>query len=79
MTPLGHAIRHAVQRARLDPAEVEDVIAAERPRRETRRAAALPAGLPVTTSGMTLPAALCRRSNSLLLAGHTRAQDGERG
>jgi acetyl-CoA C-acetyltransferase len=55
----GHVIRHAVERAKIDPAEVEDVImGCALPERATgqniARQAALRAGLPVTTSGMTV-------------------------
>lgn len=58
-TMAGHVIRHAVERARLDPAEVEDVIlGCGLPEGATGhnigRAAALRAGLPVTTAGMTV-------------------------
>jgi len=55
----GHVIEHAVQRARLDPAEVEDVIlGCAMPEGATghniARQAAIRAGLPVTTSGTTV-------------------------
>jgi acetyl-CoA C-acetyltransferase len=55
----GHVIQHAVQRAGLDPAEVEDVImGCANPEGATgfniARQSALRAGLPVTTSGMTV-------------------------
>jgi acetyl-CoA C-acetyltransferase len=58
-TMLGHAIEHAVKRARLDPAEVEDVVAGcGYPEAATgfniARQAALRAGLPVTTAGTTI-------------------------
>ena len=54
-----HAVRHAVERAKIDPAEVEDVImGCALPERATgqniARQIALRAGLPVTTSGMTV-------------------------
>ena len=53
MTILGHAIEHAVKRSGVDPAEVEDVIAGcVAASGNVARAAALLAGLPVTTSGM---------------------------
>ncbi len=55
----GHAIRHAVKRAAVDPAEVEDVIwgcalpqGSQSP--NIARLAALSAGLPVTVGGMTV-------------------------
>ncbi len=55
----GHVIRHAVERAKLDPAEVEDVVmGCAMPEGATggniARQAALRAGLPVTTAGMTV-------------------------
>src|SRR4029453_5867750 len=58
-TLAGHVIGHAVQRAGLDPAEVEDVImGCALPEGATgqniARQAALRAGLPVTTGGVTV-------------------------
>ena len=55
----GHALRHAIERARLDPAEVEDVImGCANPEgatgRNIARQIAIRAGCPVTTSGMTV-------------------------
>src|ERR1700731_4581478 len=55
----GHVIRHAVERAGVDPGEVEDVIlGCALPERATgqniARQAAIRAGLPVTVSGMTV-------------------------
>jgi acetyl-CoA C-acetyltransferase len=55
----GHVVQHAVARARLDPAEIEDVImGCANPEGATgfniARQIALRAGLPVTTSGMTV-------------------------
>ncbi len=55
----GHVIKHAVARAKIDPAEVEDVImGCGLPERATggnvARQAAIRAGLPVTTGGMTV-------------------------
>ena len=55
----GHAVRHAVERAGLDPAEVEDVLmGCALPQgsqgRNIARQIALAAGLPVTTAGMTV-------------------------
>ena len=55
----GHAIRHAMERAGVDPAEVEDVIlGCANPEGATganiARQAAIRAGLPVTTSGVTV-------------------------
>jgi acetyl-CoA C-acetyltransferase len=55
----GHVVKHAVERARIEAAEVDDVImGCALPERATgqniARQIALRAGLPVTTSGMTI-------------------------
>src|SRR5688572_4767058 len=55
----GHVVKHAVARAKIDPAEIEDVVmGCALPERATggniARQIALRAGMPVTTSGMTL-------------------------
>ena len=55
----GHVLRHAIERARLDPGEVEDVImGCANPEgatgRNIARQTAIRAGCPVTTSGMTV-------------------------
>ena len=55
----GHALRHAIDRAKLDPAEVEDVImGCANPEgatgRNIARQIALRAGCPVSTGGMTI-------------------------
>jgi acetyl-CoA C-acetyltransferase len=55
----GHALRHAIDRARLEPAEIEDVImGCANPEgatgRNIARQIALRAGCPVTTSGLTV-------------------------
>ena len=55
----GHAVAHAIERAKLDPAEVEDVImGCANPEGATgmniARQIALRAGCPVTTAGMTV-------------------------
>jgi acetyl-CoA C-acetyltransferase len=55
----GHALRHAMERAHLDPSEVEDVImGCANPEgatgRNIARQIAIRAGCPVTTSGMTV-------------------------
>ena len=58
-TLAGHAIQHAVARAKVEPAEVEDcIIGCAMPEGATggniARQAAVRAGLPITTSGMTV-------------------------
>ena len=55
----GHAVKHAIQRAGIDPGEVEDVIVGcATPEGATggniARQIALSAGCPITTSGMTI-------------------------
>jgi acetyl-CoA C-acetyltransferase len=55
----GHVVKHAIERARLDPAEVEDVImGCANPEGATgwniARQIALRAGMPVSVSGMTV-------------------------
>jgi acetyl-CoA C-acetyltransferase len=55
----GHALRHAIERAKLDPGDVEDVImGCANPEgatgRNIARQIAIRAGCPVTTSGMTV-------------------------
>src|SRR3982074_699923 len=55
----GHALRHAIERAKLDPSEIDDVImGCANPGgatgRNIARQTAIRAGCPVTTSGMTI-------------------------
>ena len=77
MTMLGHAIRHAVQRSGAAPAEVEDVIAGcTVASGNTARAAALLAGLPVTTAGMTLNRACSSGLNAIAIAAHHIVEGG---
>ncbi|MDR3401395.1 MAG: acetyl-CoA C-acyltransferase [Chthoniobacter sp.] len=71
----GHAISHAVQRARLDPAEVEDVVlgcALQQGATSSNiaRQAALRAGLPISVAGMTID----RQCSSGLMAVATAAK-----
>ncbi len=57
-TLAGHAIKAAVERAKIDPAEIDDVIIGAAMQQGVQatigRTAALRAGLPVTVSGMSL-------------------------
>ena len=77
MTILGHAIEHAVQRAKVAPAEVEDVIAGcVAASGNVARAAALLAGLPVTTAGMTMNRACSSGLNAIAAAAHHIVEDG---
>jgi acetyl-CoA C-acetyltransferase len=71
----GHAIRAAVERAKVDPAEIEDVIfgcAMQEGSQgfNTARQCALAAGLPVTTAGMSVD----RQCSSGLMAIATAAK-----
>jgi acetyl-CoA C-acetyltransferase len=71
----GHVIREAVKRARLEPAEVEDVVMGAALQQgttgfNTARQCALAAGLPVTTAGMSVD----RQCSSGLMAVATAAK-----
>ncbi len=77
MTLLGHAIRHAVQRSHVDAAEVEDVVAGcVAASGNVARAAALLAGLPVSTAGMTLHRACSSGLNAIAVAAHHIVEEG---
>ncbi|GAB4553212.1 MAG: acetyl-CoA C-acyltransferase [Rhizobacter sp.] len=77
MTMLGHAIRHAVARSKVDPAEVEDVIAGQvAASGNVARSAGLLAGLPVTTAGMTLNRACSSGLNAIAIAAHHIVEGG---
>jgi acetyl-CoA C-acetyltransferase len=71
----GHVIGHAVERARLDPGEVEDVIlGCAMPEGATghniARQAALRAGLPVTTAGVTVNRFCSSGMQAIAMAAH---------
>jgi len=77
----GHAIRHAVQRAGLEPAEVEDVIwgcaltqGSQSP--NIARLAALAGGLPVTVAGMTVDRQCSSGMMAIATAAKTIINDG---
>ena len=77
MTMLGHAIEHAVARAKVDGAEVEDVIAGSvAAHGNVARAAALLAGLPVTTAGVSLHRACASGLNAIANAAHHIVEEG---
>jgi len=77
MSILGHAIEHAVKRSGVDPAEIEDVIAGcVAASGNVARAAALLAGLPVTTSGMTMHRACSSGLNAIAAAAHHIVEEG---
>jgi acetyl-CoA C-acetyltransferase len=74
-TLAGHVIEHAVRRAGLDPAEVEDVIlGCAMPEGATghniARQSALRAGLPVTTAGVTVNRFCSSGMQAIAMAAH---------
>lgn len=76
-----HAIKHAVERASLDPDEVEDVImGCAMPQgsqgANIARQVALAAGLPVTTAGMTVDRQCSSGMMAIALAAKTIISDG---
>lgn len=76
----GHAIKHAVERAKLDPAEVEDVyLGCANPEGATggniARQAALWADMPVTVAGATINRFCSSGLNAVALAAH-QIRDG---
>lgn len=77
----GHAVKHAVERAGLDPAEVEDVMMGCALPQGTQganiaRQIALAAGLPVTTAGMTVDRQCSSGMMAIALAAKTIIADG---
>jgi acetyl-CoA C-acetyltransferase len=77
MAILGHAIEHAVARSRVDPKEIEDVVAGcVAAHGNVARAAALLAGLPVTTSGVSLHRACSSGLNAIANAAHHIVEEG---
>ncbi len=76
----GHAVRHAVERAGVDPAEIDDVIMGCAMPQGTQgqniaRQIALAAGLPVTTAGMTVDRQCSSGMMALALAAKTVIAD----
>ena len=77
MAILGHAIEHAVARSRVDPQEIEDVVAGcVAAHGNVARAAALLAGMPVTTSGVSLHRACSSGLNAIANAAHHIVEEG---
>jgi len=77
----GHVIRHAVERAGIDPGEVEDVIlGCGLPEGATgsniARQAAIRAGLPVTTGGVTVNRFCSSGLQTIAMAAHRVMIDG---
>jgi acetyl-CoA C-acetyltransferase len=80
-TMAGHVLQHAIARAKIDPAEVEDVIlGCANPEgatgRNIARQAAIRAGCPVTTSGMTVNR-FCSSGLQTIAMAAQRIQSGE--
>jgi len=76
----GHAVRHAVERAGLEPAEVDDVLMGCAMPQGTQgqniaRQIALSAGLPVTTAGMTVDRQCSSGMMAIALAAKTVVAD----
>ncbi len=76
----GHAVMHAVQRAGLEPAEVDDVLMGCAMPQGTQgqniaRQIALSAGLPVTTAGMTIDRQCSSGMMAIALAAKTVVAD----
>jgi acetyl-CoA C-acetyltransferase len=76
----GHAVKHAVERAGLDPAEVEDVMMGCAMPQGTQgqnvgRQIALAAGLPITTAGMTVDRQCSSGMMAIALAAKTIISD----
>ena len=74
-TLAAHSIQHAVQRAGIDPAEVEDVILGASLLEGTTggnvaRIAALRAGLPVTTGGVSINRFCSSGVQAIAMAAH---------
>ena len=80
-TLLGHAIEHAVKRARLDPAEIEDVVMGCALQQGSTggniaRKALLRAGLPVTVAGTTIDRQCASGLQAIALAARSVLFDG---
>ena len=77
MAMLGHAVKHAVARSKADPADVEDVVAGcVAASGNVARGAALLAGLPITTSGVTVHRACSSGLNAIANAARYVIDDG---
>ncbi|HEY4125803.1 MAG TPA: acetyl-CoA C-acyltransferase [Rhizomicrobium sp.] len=77
MAMLGHAIQHAVERSKVEPVEVEDVVSGcVAASGNVARGAALLAGLPITTSGVTVNRACSSGLNAIAIAARYIKDDG---
>ena len=80
-TMAGHAIEHAVKRAGLDPAQIEDAfVGCGYPEGRTginiARQSAIRAGLPVTVAGATVNRFCASGLQAIAIASHAIAQEG---
>ena len=80
-TLAAHSIEHAVKRAGIDPGEVEDVILGAAMLEGTTggnvaRVAALRAGLPITTAGVSINRFCSSGLNAIAMAAHRIIVDG---
>jgi acetyl-CoA C-acetyltransferase len=74
---LAHAIKHAVARAKVEPGEVEDVVAGcVAASGNVGRNAALLAGLPITTSGVTVNRACSSGLQAIAIASRYVTDEG---
>ena len=77
MTMLSHAIKHAVERSKAAPAEIDDVIAGcVAAHGNVARAAGLMAGLPVTVPGVSIHRACSSGLNAIAHAAHYIMHEG---
>src|ERR1700749_424415 len=77
MAILAHAVEHAVKRSKVDPKEVEDVVAGcVAASGNVARGAALMAGLPITTSGVTVNRACSSGLYAIAIAARYIKDDG---
>jgi len=77
MTMLSHAIKHAVERSKAAPAEIDDVIAGcVAAHGNVARAAGLMAGLPVTVPGVSIHRACSSGLNAIANAAHHIVEEG---
>jgi len=77
MAMLAHAVEHAVKRSGVAPAEVEDVVSGcVAASGNVARGAALMAGLPITTSGVSVNRACSSGLNAIAIAARYIKDDG---
>src|SRR6185312_15527262 len=77
MAMLGHAIKHAVERSKAAPAEIEDVVSGcVAASGNVGRNASLLAGLPITTSGVTVNRACSSGLQAIAMASRYVTDEG---